>query len=107
MPVDYSDVDFEQEARRRLEAVTAGEPVNASDVPVENRVAEGHPARVLVDAAEGAELLVVGSHGHGTFAGMVLGSTGHYCAQHAPCPIVIVPLRTQGVSAASPRARGT
>lgn len=103
MPVDYSDVDFEKEARRTLETALADALGTQSEVPVETVVAEGHPARVLVDAAEGADLLAVGSRGHGAFAGMVLGSTGQYCAQHAPCPIVIVPHQTRGASAASPR----
>jgi nucleotide-binding universal stress UspA family protein len=46
--------------------------------------------QVLVRAAEGAALLVVGSRGLGSFRELVLGSVGHYCAQHAPCPVVIV-----------------
>jgi nucleotide-binding universal stress UspA family protein len=90
VPVDYSDVDFEKEARRKAETVLAevlgSEPV----VPVETQVSEGHAAPILVDAARGADLLVVGSHGHGAFVGMLLGSTSQHCAQHASCPIVIV-----------------
>jgi nucleotide-binding universal stress UspA family protein len=54
-------------------------------------VVEGHPAETLLHAATGAELLVVGSRGHGTFAGILLGSVSHYCVQHAPCPVVVVP----------------
>lgn len=63
------------------------------DQPVEvlARVVEGHPAQVLTDAAAGAVLLVVGSRGHGTFAGMLLGSVSQHCVQHAPCPVVVVP----------------
>jgi nucleotide-binding universal stress UspA family protein len=45
---------------------------------------------VLVDAAEGAELLVVGSRGHGGLAEALLGSVGQYCVHHAPCPVVIM-----------------
>lgn len=51
---------------------------------------EGPPAQTLVDAAADAELLVVGSRGHGGFAGLLLGSVSQQCAQHAPCPVVIV-----------------
>jgi nucleotide-binding universal stress UspA family protein len=60
-------------------------------VTVLAQVVEGHPAEVLLRAAAGAELLVVGSRGHGTFAGIVLGSVSQHCVQHAPCPVVVVP----------------
>lgn len=51
---------------------------------------EGPAARVLVEASENASMLVVGSHGHGEIAGMLLGSVSVYCAAHAHCPVVIV-----------------
>ncbi|MFE4018877.1 universal stress protein [Streptomyces sp. NPDC059101] len=47
-------------------------------------------ARPPLDQARGGDLLVVGSHGHGGFAGALLGSVGRHCAQHAPCPVVVV-----------------
>jgi nucleotide-binding universal stress UspA family protein len=53
-------------------------------------IRHGHPAEVLVEAATGAELLVLGGRGHGTFTGMLRGSVGQYCAQHAPCPLVTI-----------------
>lgn len=59
-------------------------------VAVEARVIEGHPATVLLTAAEGATLLVVGCRGHGGFVGALLGSVSQYCAHHATCPVVIV-----------------
>ena len=58
-------------------------------VAVERLVEEGAAADVLVRAAEGADLLVVGSRGHGGFAGLLLGSVSPQCAQHAPCAVVI------------------
>ncbi|MER7667546.1 universal stress protein [Kitasatospora sp. NPDC096128] len=63
-----------------------------SDAPVEirTRVQEGGAAACLLDAARGADLLVVGSRGHGGFAGALLGSVGQHCVQHAPCPVVVV-----------------
>lgn len=60
-------------------------------VPINTRVVQGHPAQVLLSAASGAHLLVLGSRGHGTFAGILLGSVSQHCVQHAPCPVVIVP----------------
>ncbi len=59
-------------------------------VEVEAVVIKGHPAEELLKAAQTAELLVVGSRGHGAFAGMVLGSVSERCAAHSPCPVVVV-----------------
>ena len=56
---------------------------------VSERVVRGHPAPVLVEASKGAELLVVGSRGHGEFVGMVIGSVSEYCAAHAHCPVLV------------------
>jgi nucleotide-binding universal stress UspA family protein len=53
------------------------------------RVLQGHPAPILVDASKGADLLVLGSRGHGEFVGMLIGSVSEYCATHAHCPVVI------------------
>jgi nucleotide-binding universal stress UspA family protein len=55
------------------------------------RVMRGHPTQTLLDAAADADLLVVGSRGHSTFAGLLLGSVSQHCVQHAPCPVVVVP----------------
>ena len=57
---------------------------------VATSVVRGSPAKVLLDAASDADLLVVGSRGLGGFSGLVLGSVGSYCAHHAPCPVVVV-----------------
>jgi nucleotide-binding universal stress UspA family protein len=60
------------------------------DVIVESRVVEGHPSPVLIEASRGADLLVVGSRGHGEFVGMLLGSVSDHCVSHAACPVVVV-----------------
>jgi nucleotide-binding universal stress UspA family protein len=62
-----------------------------TDLDVVADAVHGAPADVLVQAAKGAELLVVGSRGHGGFAGLLLGSVSQQCLHHAPCPLVIVP----------------
>jgi nucleotide-binding universal stress UspA family protein len=46
---------------------------------------------VLIDAADGATLLVVGRRGHGGVVGLLLGSVARACTEHAPCPVVVVP----------------
>lgn len=53
-------------------------------------VVESHPAAALITAAHGADLLVVGSRGHGGFAGMLLGSVSGHVVAHASCPVVVV-----------------
>jgi nucleotide-binding universal stress UspA family protein len=52
---------------------------------------KGHnTARILVAAAKGAELLVVGSRGLGGFTGLLLGSVSQQCTRHATCPVLLV-----------------
>jgi nucleotide-binding universal stress UspA family protein len=53
-------------------------------------VREGGAAKVLVQASEGAGMLVVGSRGHGGFVGLLLGSVSANVAEHARCPVLIV-----------------
>ena len=85
-----SDFDPNEDARKAVqEAIDTVLGPDAS-VVAQLEVAEGHPASVLTEAARDAELLVVGSRGHGAFAGMLLGSVSEYCAAHAPCPVVVV-----------------
>ena len=79
-------------AGQALDDALAG--VDVGDVAVEQHVLEGHPARVLLDAGAGADLIVVGSRGLGGFARMLLGSVGQEVTHHAPCPTVIVPTGT-------------
>jgi nucleotide-binding universal stress UspA family protein len=59
-------------------------------------VVHGRAAQVLVDEADGADLLVVGCRGHGGLAEARLGSVGQFCAHHAPCPVVIMRGKQEG-----------
>ncbi len=52
--------------------------------------AEGNPAQVLMEASVGSTMLVVGTRGHGGFAGLLLGSVSSACAEHATCPVLVV-----------------
>ena len=60
------------------------------DVEVRRVVVKDRPAHALLDAAREAQLLVVGSRGHGTLASIGLGSVSHTLLRHAPCPIAVV-----------------
>ena len=87
MPPD----DFERSARNGMdETVDAVLAETGSDVSLQRDLEHGHAAQMLLDAARGADLLVVGSRGHGSFYGALLGSVSQRCAQHAECPVVIV-----------------
>jgi nucleotide-binding universal stress UspA family protein len=66
------------------------EGVDTAGVEVVLDAVSGDPTRALLDAADGADVLVVGSRGRGGFRGLVLGSTSQKVAHHAPCPVVIV-----------------
>ena len=62
-----------------------------STIPVETALGQGGAAEVLLAAAEGRDLLVIGSRGRGGFARLLLGSTSTQCATHATVPTVVVP----------------
>jgi nucleotide-binding universal stress UspA family protein len=59
-------------------------------VDVRTAIEEGNPSEVLIEQSKEADLIVVGSRGHGGFAGMLLGSVSQHLATHAGCPVVII-----------------
>jgi nucleotide-binding universal stress UspA family protein len=90
---------FRQDARKRLDALI-GEVVEQADGQrVRSLVIKGHAAEALIEAAHGAELLVVGSSGRGGFAQALLGSVSQHCVHHAPCPVLIMRDESAGESA--------
>jgi nucleotide-binding universal stress UspA family protein len=91
-PVDFDGDDIEKMMTKVLEDSIAEVGADAGpSAVVTPRVMQGHATQSLLDAAAGAELLVVGSRGHSTFAGLLLGSVSQHCVQHAPCAVVVVP----------------
>lgn len=66
------------------------EVLGSSDLDVVAQPLRGSAAQVLTEASESALMLVVGSRGHGGFAGLVLGSVSTTCSQHAKCPVLVV-----------------
>jgi len=71
----------------------SGDEVAADRTPlvsVDVEAVAGGPAPVLRDAAEGADLLVLGHRGRGAFCSAALGSVGLQCVLHATCPVTIV-----------------
>ena len=83
------DIDWAGNARAALaDALHVALGNDASRVT--QAVTRGHPAEVLVAAAQGADLLVVGSRGHVALPGRLLGSVSEHVAARASCPVVVV-----------------
>lgn len=82
-------VPLDLPGQRRVEAEAFVKEV-VGDAGVRVEVLRGHPANVLVEAARDADLLVVGSRGHGELVGTLLGSVSRKVAVHATCPVVVV-----------------
>lgn len=82
---------FESAAEANL--TSALKEVFGEELPVwvMREVRAGPAAPTLLAAAKGADQLVLGTRGHGGFAGLLLGSVSGQCAHHAPCPLTIVP----------------
>ncbi|MVU76949.1 universal stress protein [Nocardia sp. ET3-3] len=86
-PVGWESVRDSEEAL--LTESLAGYGERYPDVPVRRVLVRDRPARSLLTESENAQLVVVGSHGRGGFAGMLLGSTSAALVQSVECPIVI------------------
>src|SRR6266545_6560220 len=108
-PYAYPGVDSGQAARTRAERILAVEVAAVvaelpSAPPIRQLAIEGTPARVLVEAAGQARMLVVGSHGHGKLFDTLLGSVSTACVRHAVCPVVVVPPDRELPRHAAPRS---
>lgn len=71
--------------------------------PMQVLAVEGSPSEVLVAQAADAQLLVLGSHGHGAVRDLLVGSVALHCSVHAPCPVLVVRPRPD----AAPAQAGT
>jgi nucleotide-binding universal stress UspA family protein len=80
-------IDAEAKALLAREVAAAR---GGADVEVEQKLAAGSVAPALLEESVAADLLVLGSRGHGGFTGLLLGSVGQQCAHHASRPVVIV-----------------
>jgi nucleotide-binding universal stress UspA family protein len=84
-----TDFDPEEDVRHSLESALAAVRSDYPGLAIDPRVVDGHPAPVLVEASKGADLLVVGSRGHGEFVGMLIGSVSEYCVTNGHCPVLV------------------
>jgi nucleotide-binding universal stress UspA family protein len=89
-----SDADYPTQPRTEalalLDQLVADLDDRRPDVDVRTSVEEGHAAEVLIERSKEADLLVVGSRGHGGFAGMLLGSVSQHLVAHSSCPVVVL-----------------
>ena len=88
--VMVSTADLRNNAERMLADTVSRATPGSCPAPVTQEVLEGDAAAVLIRESAGADLLVVGSRGHGGLAEAMLGSVGQHCVHHAACPVVIV-----------------
>jgi nucleotide-binding universal stress UspA family protein len=103
-PINYGwmiavpeNLDFAADAAAELDEIieeTVG--IDGGAVDITKKVIHNHPALALMQEAQDAALVVVGSRGHGEFTGMLLGSVSEHLATHAPCPVLILRDRSHG-----------
>ena len=84
-----TDFTWEAVAGDVLRKSVANAADSADAARVHQHVLQGHPARVLIDAAADADVLVVGYRGHGGFGGTLLGSVTQRVVAGAPCPVLV------------------
>jgi nucleotide-binding universal stress UspA family protein len=87
----YAD-DREERRRFELEALLddlAPWKEKYEQTPIEAVVVEAHPAGALTGLSHTAQLVVVGTRGHGGFSGLLLGSVSLQLLHHAECPVLI------------------
>jgi nucleotide-binding universal stress UspA family protein len=84
-------LEAEREAAetRLRQAIEGAFPEGRPD-ELEARLVDTDPEQALLSAAKDAELVVVGSRGHGDLASALLGSVSSHVVQHAACPVVVV-----------------
>ena len=85
----FSGEEFEQRTREMIIDGVKELP-NESPSDVSAQILYGSAAVRLLEFAETAEMIVVGSRGRGGFSGLLLGSVSQHLGEHARCPVVII-----------------
>ena len=82
--------DFENDAKVLLEQISTRARQNYPDLVIETNLLQGPTAPALIERGQVADMLVVGSRGHGGFTGLMLGSVSQQLVHHAIFPIVVI-----------------
>ena len=87
LPDDWRpDIDAETELDQTVESVFGPDRPEGLTLCID----QGNPVEALLNRSDGAEMIVVGSPGHGGFTGLLLGSVSASCAEHARCSVLVV-----------------
>jgi nucleotide-binding universal stress UspA family protein len=94
-PEGKADQEHErQEVQAAVDKATSS--LNGQLPQVTVTVTPGSPATRILEAAQDADMVVVGSRGSGGFSRLMLGSVSTQVAQHATCPVVVIPGHGKG-----------
>jgi nucleotide-binding universal stress UspA family protein len=85
---------LEDEARRTIDRAVEAADTSGLSAPLIRTVVNGGAAAAILEVAASADLIVVGSRGLGGLKGVLLGSVSRQVAQHAQCPVLVVPPAT-------------
>lgn len=85
----YQESDYANDAERMLTDAVRQVTDSRPRASIEARLVPEKPAVALTMASRGADLLIVGAHGHGGAPDLHIGSVANACVNHAPCPVVV------------------
>lgn len=92
LPLLESETEIQLEEAHKLSEIWA-RFLRDQDIDVEVIANPGQPSTIILEAAKATqpEMLIIGRSGHGKLRRAIMGSVSRYVAEHAECPVLIVP----------------